>query len=111
VDNSQQDKNLKIPQSFAARQQGSKAKKLHLHFLVSPTEVIADTDGTVEGLVFEKNRLEIKPDGTAITHGTGEIEILDVGMALLAIGFAAGRIVGVPYHEKTGHYQRRQPGR
>ena len=98
---SQQEKNLKILQSFAARQPGAKAKKLHLRFLVSPTEVVADASGNVAGLVLEKNRLEVQPDGTVSARGTGKIEILDVGMVLTAIGFAAERIAGVPYDEKA----------
>ncbi|MDD2915130.1 MAG: FAD-dependent oxidoreductase [Gallionella sp.] len=98
---SQQDKNLKILQSFAARAPGTKAKKIHLRFLVSPTEVIADAGGNVARLALEKNRLETRPDGTATARGTGEIETLDVGMVLSAIGFAAERIEGVPYDEKA----------
>ena len=99
--NSQSDKNLNLLRSFATRQNGSKKKRLHLRFLVSPTKVIADSDGNVAGLMLEKNRLEVKPDGTTIARGTGEIEILDVGMVLPAIGFAAERIAGVPYDEKA----------
>lgn len=100
-DNSQQIKNLRILQSFAARQPAAKAKKLHLRFLVSPTEVIADVAGNVAGLKLEKNRLEIQPDGTVAACGTGEIEVLDVGMVLPAIGFAVERIADVPYDEKA----------
>ena len=99
--NSQHDKNLKILQSFAARQPAAKAKKLHLRFLVSPTEIIADADGNVAGIALEKNRLEVKPDGTTTARGSGETEILDVGMVLPAIGFAAERIAGIPFDEKA----------
>ncbi len=99
--NSQQDKNLKILQSFAERQPGTKPKKLHLRFLVSPTEVIADAAGNVCGLKLEKNRLELQPDGTTAARGTGEIELLEVGMVLPAIGFSLERIAGVPYDEKA----------
>ena len=105
--NSQQEKNLKILQAFAARQPGAKTqlsektKKLHLRFLVSPTEVIADADGNVVGLVLEKNRLEIQPDGAVSARSTGEVETLDVGMVLPAIGFTAKRIAGVPYDEEA----------
>ena len=99
--NSQQEKNLQILRSFAARQPGTKSKKLHLRFLVSPTEVIADSDGKVAGLALEKNRLEIQPNGTVTAHGTGEIEILDVGMVLPAVGFAAEQITGVPYDKEA----------
>ena len=94
-------KNLKILQSYAARQPGTKTKKLHLRFLVSPTEILAGADGKVAGIVLEKNRLEAKPDGSVSARGTGEIETLDVGMVLPAIGFAARRIDGVPYDEKA----------
>jgi len=99
--NAQKDKNLKILRSFAAQQPRAKAKKLHLRFLVSPTEVIADAAGNVAGLALEKNRLEARPDGTVAARGTGEIEVLEVGMVLPAIGYAAERIAGVPYDEKA----------
>lgn len=98
---SQQYKNLEVLQSFAARQAGPKTRKLHLRFLVSPIEVIADAAGKVAGIALEKNRLELQPDGTAAARGTGETEILDVGMVLPAIGFSVERIAGVPYDEKT----------
>ncbi len=96
----QQQKNLKILQSFAERPLGTKSKKLHLRFLVSPTEVICGPDDGVSGLKLEKNRLEMQADGTVAARGTGEIEALEVGMVLPAIGFSAERISGVPYDEK-----------
>ena len=99
--NADKDKNLKILRSFAAKQPRAKAKKLHLRFLVSPTEVIADAAGNVAGLALEKNRLEARPDGTVAARGTGEIEVLEVGMVLPAIGYAAERIAGVAYDEKA----------
>lgn len=102
TDHSQQEKNLKILQSFSMLHSGAKTKKLHLRFLVSPTEVIAGADGKVVGLALEKNRLEIQPDGTVIARGTGEMEILEVGMVLPAIGFSVERIAGIPYDEKAG---------
>lgn len=98
---SHQHRNLEILQSYAARQPQANARKLHLRFLVAPTEVLADAAGNVSGLALEKNRLEVHPDGTASARGTGEIEILEVGMVLPAIGFAAERIAGVPYDEKA----------
>jgi ferredoxin--NADP+ reductase len=99
--NALQWKNLKILQSFATRPHGTKPKKLHLRFLVSPTEIIADVEGKVAGIALEKNRLEVQPDGTVSARGTGEIEILEVGMVLPAIGFASKRIAGIPYDEKA----------
>jgi ferredoxin--NADP+ reductase len=93
--------NLKILHSFASRQTREGAKRLHLRFLLSPTEVVADATGKVAGLALEKNRLEPRPDGTLAARGTGEVEVLEVGMVLPAIGFAAERIAGVPFDEKA----------
>ena len=98
---SQQEKNLKVLQSFAEQKPGSKSRKLHLRFLVSPTEIVADADGNVSGIKLEKNRLELRPDGSVSARGTGEIETLEVGMVLPAIGFSLERIAGVPYDEVT----------
>jgi ferredoxin--NADP+ reductase len=93
--------NLEILRSFAARPPRPDAKKLHFRFLVSPTEVLADPAGGVAGLKLEKNRLEARPDGTVAARGTGETEVLEVGMVLPAVGYAAERIAGVPYDEKA----------
>jgi ferredoxin--NADP+ reductase len=93
--------NLEILRSFAARKPREGVKKLHLRFRVSPTEVVADAAGGVAGLALEHNRLETRPDGTVAAIGTGQVEVLEVGMVLPAIGFAAERIPGVPYDEKA----------
>ena len=95
------DGNMKILRSFASRQPRGDAKKLHLRFLVSPTEVLGNAEGKVAGLALEKNRLEARPDGTVAARGTGQIEVLDVDMVVPAIGFAADRIAGVPFDEKA----------
>lgn len=96
---SQQDKNLKILRSFAAREHGRDTKKLHLRFRVSPTEVLADAEGKVCGLKLEKNRIETQADGSTVARGSGEFEVLEVGMVLPAIGFSLDPIDGVPYDE------------
>jgi ferredoxin/flavodoxin---NADP+ reductase len=93
--------NVEILRSFAARRPRPGAKRLHFRFLVSPTEVLADDAGGVAALKLERNRLETRPDGTAVARGTGETELLEVGMVLPAVGYAAERIAGVPYDEKA----------
>ena len=93
--------NLDLLRAYAARAPRPGAKKLHLRFLVSPIEVVADGTGGVAGLALERNRLETRPDGSLAAVGTGQVEQLDVGMVLPAVGFAAQRIAGVPYDEKA----------
>jgi ferredoxin--NADP+ reductase len=99
---SHQDKNLAILKAFAERPRGTKSRKLHLRFLVSPSEVLADVAGGVCGLKLERNRLEIRPDGAASARGTGVVEMLDVGMVLPSIGFSLEQIDGVPYDARAG---------
>ncbi len=57
--------------------------------------------GGVAGLALERNRLEARPDGSVVARGTGQVDVLDVGMVLPAVGFAAERIPGVPYDEQA----------
>lgn len=95
------EQNLKLLRAYAARAPRAGAKKLHLRFLVSPVEIRADAAGGVAALRLEKNRLEARPDGSLAARGTGEFELLEVGMVLPAIGYAAERIEGVPYDERA----------
>jgi ferredoxin--NADP+ reductase len=97
----QVERNLKILKSFSEQPRGLKEKKVHIRFFVSPTEVIAGADGSVAGIALERNHVEVQPDGTVSSHGTGETETLDVGMVLTAVGYASQRIPGVPYDEKA----------
>ncbi|MBE0626558.1 MAG: FAD-dependent oxidoreductase [Burkholderiales bacterium] len=99
--NAETDRNLKVLRAFAAHVPRAQAKKLHLRFLVSPTQIIADADGNVARVALERNRLEARPDGTVAARGIGRIEMLEVGMVLPAIGYSAERITGVPYDEKA----------
>jgi ferredoxin--NADP+ reductase len=93
--------NVKILRAFAARTPRPDTKRLHLRFLVSPVEILADAGGGVAAVVLERNRLEQRPDGGLVARGTGERETLEVGMVLPAVGYAADRIPGVPYDEKA----------
>jgi len=93
--------NLELLRSYAARPVREDGRKLHLRFLVSPTEVLGDSMGGVSGIVLEKNRLEARPDGSVAARGTGAFEVLDVGMVLPAVGFAADPIPGVPHDDRA----------
>jgi ferredoxin--NADP+ reductase len=92
---------LELLRAYAARPPRPGARKLHLRFLVSPTEVVADASGQVGALRLERNRLDPRPDGSLVARGTGRSELLDVGMVLPAVGFAADPIPGVPFDEKA----------
>jgi ferredoxin--NADP+ reductase len=93
--------NLELLRSFASQPIREDGRKLHLRFLVSPTEILGDSRGGVSGVVLERNRLETRPDGSIAARGTGEFDVLDVGMVLPAVGFAADPIPGVPHDDRA----------
>ncbi|HEX9050404.1 MAG TPA: FAD-dependent oxidoreductase [Anaeromyxobacter sp.] len=93
--------NLEILRAFAARRPRPGTRRLHLRFLASPAEILADPSGAVAGMALERNRLEARPGGGVVARGTGELERLDVQMVLTAVGYAGVEIPGVPHDERT----------
>lgn len=89
-------KNVDVLREFAARPLTGKPRRVHLRFLVSPVELMADK-GAVSGIKLEKNCLE---GGQAV--GTGEYEVLPVQMVLRSVGYRGVALPGVPFDEKRG---------
>lgn len=95
----QRQKNLEILREIASSGPADRGRVVHLRFLVSPAEFLADASGELGALTLSRNRLETGPDGSAVARPTGETETLEVGLAITAAGFAAERIPGVPFDE------------
>jgi ferredoxin--NADP+ reductase len=93
--------NLAILREFAARRPRTDTKRLRFLFLRSPVEIVPDAAGAVGGVVLERNRLEPRADGALVARGTGERELLDAGLVLPAVGYAADPIPGVPFDPRT----------
>ncbi|MCD0166273.1 FAD-dependent oxidoreductase, partial [Deinococcus sp. 12RED42] len=91
-------KNIEVLRDFAAREREGKPRRVHLRFLVSPTEIIDDGTGHVGGLKVERNRLD--ESGNAV--GTGEYEVLPVQMVLRSVGYRGVALPGVPFDERRG---------
>ena len=89
-------KNVEVLRDFAARPPTGKPRRVHLRFLVSPTEITGA--GHVEGLTIERNRL----DGMQNAVGTGETEALDVQMVLRSVGYKGRPLEGVPFDARRG---------
>ena len=74
-------------------------KRVHIHFFVSPTEVLGDE--RVQGLKLERNRLEPKGERLSAV-GTGEFEHLDIGLLLRSVGYRSQPLPNVPFDEERG---------
>jgi ferredoxin/flavodoxin---NADP+ reductase len=92
--------NLDFLREYAARGLGSKPRKVHFRFLVSPVQITGK--GKVEAVKIERNRLTSTPDGYLNCEGIGEFETLKAGMVLRSVGYYGVALPGVPYNKKKG---------
>jgi ferredoxin/flavodoxin---NADP+ reductase len=80
------------------------SRKLHLHFLHQPVEILEGQDssgqgtGKVAGIRFERMEL----DGTGNVRGTGEYQDYPVQAVYRAIGYFGSEIAGIPFDAKRG---------
>ncbi len=88
---------VKTLQEWAIRDQGDRPKRLHLHFLHSPCEIVG-SEGKVTGLRTE--RTELTGDGNA--RGTGEFHDWDVQAVYRAVGYLSSHLPEIPFDHSTG---------
>jgi ferredoxin--NADP+ reductase len=95
-DDRRQRQNLDILRKWAAAPSAGGQRRIHLRFLRSPVR-LDGTDGRVSSVVAERNTV----DGERV-RGTGELETLDVGLVVRAIGYRAEPVPGLPFDERNG---------
>ncbi|HWO62761.1 MAG TPA: FAD-dependent oxidoreductase [Umezawaea sp.] len=87
---------VKTLQEWAIRDQGYRPRRLHLHFLQSPVEVLGD--GEVTGLRTET--MELTGDGGV--RGTGEFTDWPVQAVYRAVGYLSTHLAELPFDHTTG---------
>ncbi|MEV6030451.1 FAD-dependent oxidoreductase [Nonomuraea sp. NPDC052116] len=87
--------NIKVLQSWAARNPVGRPRRLDVRFWLRPVEILGTE--RVEGLKLERTRLS--EEGRVV--GTGEFETLPVGMVLRSVGYQSVPLPGVPFSEQT----------
>ncbi|MFE1168151.1 FAD-dependent oxidoreductase [Nocardiopsis sp. NPDC058789] len=83
--------NLRLLREQAERAPEGRPRRVELHFWSRPVEILGED--RVRGLRVERTRLT--PEGHL--EGTGEHEVLDVGMVLRSVGYAGVPLEGVPF--------------
>ncbi|MFE6734702.1 FAD-dependent oxidoreductase [Microbacterium sp. NPDC057650] len=86
---------LRTLNGWRDREVGQASRRLHLHFWQRPVEITGD--GRVEGIRFERTRIE---DGQLV--GTGEFRDYDVQAVYRAVGYYGTRVGGAPFDERRG---------
>ncbi len=94
-------KKIEILQQFSLEQLNKK-KTLYIRFLLSPVEIIGDSEGRVSKLRVVRNELYKVEDGSIRARPTDRFEELDVGLVFRSIGYKGVPLPGVPFDEDKG---------
>ncbi|TDQ53407.1 FAD-dependent oxidoreductase [Actinorugispora endophytica] len=95
-DSNQIKTNVKVLQNWAIRDPRGESRRLHLHFLQRPVEVLGPD--RVTGLRTERMEL----DGTGNSRGTGEFLDYEVQAVYRAIGYLGSPLADLPFDEDRG---------
>jgi ferredoxin--NADP+ reductase len=93
---------VEIVQEFSRRTAIGKPRRLHIRFMLAPTELLAGPDGRVAGVRLVKNRLVKSPSGAIVTEPTGETEDLAAGLVFRSVGYRGVALPEVPFDERAG---------
>jgi len=93
---------VELIKEFAHREHEDKPRRLHLRFLVSPTELIGDGNGNVKAMRLVRNELYSTSAGTLRPRSTGEEEVIDVGLVFRAVGYRGVPLPNVPFNDDWG---------
>jgi ferredoxin/flavodoxin---NADP+ reductase len=94
------ERNLAILQGYAEREPTGAPTRIHLHFLVSPVELIGGH--RVEELVIGHNELYASEDGSVRPRLTDRRTTIPVGLVFRAIGYKGEPLPGLPFDERGG---------
>ncbi|MFV0287177.1 MAG: FAD-dependent oxidoreductase [Demequina sp.] len=95
--NKQQKQVVKTLTDYALKEPGTASRRIHLHFLQSPHEVLGE-DGKVTGIRMERTALQ----GDGNVKGTGEFIDYPVQAVYRAVGYYGTAIEGLPFDDSKG---------
>jgi ferredoxin--NADP+ reductase len=84
-------------ESLRGRELTGAKRRLHLHFLSTPVEVLGDA-GRVTGIRIERNKL----DGSGGVIGTGETRDFEVQAVYRAVGYFGSPLAEIPFDSRYG---------
>jgi ferredoxin--NADP+ reductase len=93
-------KNVRLLQEYAARGRRGKSRQIHMHFLVSPVELIGTE--RVEAIKLVRNVLQPASDGSLRPKATDETFIIPVGLVFRSIGYKGVALPELPFDERNG---------
>jgi ferredoxin--NADP+ reductase len=94
------ERNVRVLREYAARPAAGKRRRIVLRFLASPIEIVGEGNG-VRSVVLGRNALKPSESGSLRAVPTGEIEQIEAGLVLRAIGYRGVALPGVPFDERS----------
>ncbi len=95
-------KNVAIVEELARWESKGRTKQLTIRFLVSPTEIIGDENGSVTAIKIVKNEAYKAEDGSIRAKATEEEETIPVGLVFRSVGYRGVPLPDVPFHQNWG---------
>ena len=95
-------KNVETVQELAQRKPEGRRKRLHIRFLTSPTELIADDTGRVSAIRIVRNEAYAADDGSVRSRATDQEEVIPVGLVFRSVGYLGKALPEIPFHESWG---------
>ncbi len=93
-------RNVEIMKTYAGRQPEGKRRKIIMHFLASPVELMGD--GRVEKMKVVKNELYYTDSGTLRPRATENFEEYNVGLVFRSVGYRGVPLPDVPFYDRWG---------
>ena len=103
-------KNIDYIKTYHNRPLAGKARRLHLYFWTSPTELVGDAEGRLKSLHLVRNEPVAGSDGSVRSRATDKTEEISAGLAFRSVGYRGLALPDVPFHEDWGTI-RNQDGR
>jgi ferredoxin--NADP+ reductase len=98
--NRTRDRNLELLREFSERPLTGAPRRIVLHFLVSPVEIIGTE--RVEALTIVHNELYESEDGSIRPRPTDRTTTLPLGLVFRAIGYQGVPLPGIPFDAMRG---------
>lgn len=92
--------NLKTMTGYAAQPPQGKKRQIVMRFLVSPAEILGETQ--VQAIRVVDNELIRSADGSLRPRATDKTEIIPVGLVFRSIGYKGVPLLDVPFDSSAG---------
>jgi len=94
------ERNMQTLLRYSGQGDLGKPRRIHMRFLVSPTQIIGHEN--IDAVELVRNELYLTDDGSLRPRPTDKTEILPVGLVFRSIGYKGVPLPGLPFDSRAG---------